>query len=111
MAKRLHAERVGFHVDPNTRILVTGGASVNLPILQVVADVFNARVYTQVGTVGHPLHPPRQAAASSAALGGAYRALHLARGGEAAIPFSEVPRDIGSDRRPRWWHRWPTRRS
>ena len=48
LAKRLHAERVGFRVDAGTRVLVTGGASVNAAILQVVADVFNARVYTQV---------------------------------------------------------------
>ena len=30
------------------RILVTGGASVNTAILQVVADVFNTRVFTMV---------------------------------------------------------------
>ena len=35
MAKRLHAERMGFKVSPETRILVTGGASVNKNILQV----------------------------------------------------------------------------
>ena len=35
LAKRLHAERIGFKLTPDTRILVTGGASVNLAILQV----------------------------------------------------------------------------
>ncbi len=67
MAKRLHAERMGltigkwkpeadsdtdksfpFFPDESTRILVTGGASVNKAILQVVADIFNAPVYVQV---------------------------------------------------------------
>jgi len=77
MAKRLHAERLGFHLTPDTRILVTGGASVNKGILQVVSDVFNAAVYTQP-------------AANSAAMGGAYRALHLAKGGDNVIPFSQL---------------------
>ena len=77
MAKRLHAERLGFHLTPDTRILVTGGASVNKGILQVVADVFNASVYTQ-------------SAANSAAMGGAYRALHLARGGDNTVAFSQL---------------------
>ena len=36
-------------VDPDsTRILVTGGGSVNASILQIIADVFNAPVLTQV---------------------------------------------------------------
>jgi len=61
MAKRLHAEKMGFKVSPETRILVTGGASVNKNILQVIADVFNMNVYSM-------------AAPNSAALGGAYRA-------------------------------------
>jgi len=77
MAKRLHAERMGFHLTPETRILVTGGASVNKGILQVVADVFNATVYTQQ-------------AANSAAMGGAYRALHLAKGGNNTQTFSQL---------------------
>ena len=38
-----------FLSDPNTtKILVTGGGSVNMAILQIIADVFNAPVYTQV---------------------------------------------------------------
>ena len=47
-AKRVHAERLGFRLGEDTRILVTGGASVNTAILQVVADVFNTRVFTMV---------------------------------------------------------------
>ena len=39
IAKRLHAETIGFKLTPDTRILVTGGASVNLAILQVFSDV------------------------------------------------------------------------
>jgi len=77
LAKRLHAETIGFKLTPDTRILVTGGASVNLAILQVVADVFNANVYTQ-------------SAANSAAMGGAYRAVYLAQGGTQVGPFSQV---------------------
>jgi len=77
MAKRIHAERMGFNLTPETRILVTGGASVNTAILQVVADVFNANVYTQ-------------SAANSAAMGGAYRALHLAKGGNETCSFSDL---------------------
>ena len=74
LAKRLHAETIGFKLTPETRILVTGGASVNLAILQVllhldltdyldypqvVADVFNANVYTQVQLKIHIQANPR----------------------------------------------------
>ena len=48
MAKRLHIEKMGFKIEANTRIVVTGGASVNDSILQILADVFNAPVFTQV---------------------------------------------------------------
>ena len=48
----------------NTSILATGGASSNVAILQVLADVFNAPVYTIKDT------------ANSACLGCAYRAKH-----------------------------------
>ena len=50
MAKRIHAERMGFVINPDTRILVTGGASVNTVILQIIADVFNAKVYNLVSS-------------------------------------------------------------
>ena len=46
------AERGHIFADPNTtKILVTGGGSVNKAILQIIADVFNAPVYTQVRTL------------------------------------------------------------
>lgn len=35
-------------LDKNTKILATGGASLNKSILQVMADVFNVPVYVQV---------------------------------------------------------------
>ena len=86
MAKRLHAEQMGFHLTPDTRILVTGGASVNTAILQVVSDVFNAKVYTQ-------------SAANSAAMGGAYRALHLAKGGDKTCSFSDLITPVAEEAR------------
>ncbi|XP_048468348.1 xylulose kinase isoform X2 [Rhincodon typus] len=63
MAKRAYAEKLGFKVLKGTRVLATGGASSNPDILKVLADVFNAPVYT-IDT------------ANSACLGCAYRAKH-----------------------------------
>nr|XP_048693487.1 xylulose kinase isoform X4 [Caretta caretta] len=63
MAKRIHAEKLGYKIMPRTRILATGGASYNKEILQVLSDVFSAPVYT-IDT------------ANSACLGCAYRAIH-----------------------------------
>ncbi|XP_034039344.1 xylulose kinase, partial [Thalassophryne amazonica] len=63
LSRRLHAERLGYSIIPGTRVLATGGASSNTDILQVLADVFNARVYTID-------------VSDSACLGSAYRALH-----------------------------------
>ena len=82
MAKRIHAERMGFVINPDTRILVTGGASVNTVILQIIADVFNAKVYNLVSDCCFSpslqfYHFPLQPDANSAALGGAYRARHV----------------------------------
>lgn len=48
IARRAHAEDIGFTLGKNTKILATGGASKNKSILQIIADVFNAPVYTQV---------------------------------------------------------------
>lgn len=59
----------GFSFGEDTRILATGGGSANKAILQVIADVFNAPVYTQKTT-------------EAAVLGAAYRAkytLYLSR--------------------------------
>lgn len=44
------ATDMGFSFGEDTRILATGGASANKSILQVLSDVFNAPVYTQVST-------------------------------------------------------------
>ena len=77
MAKRLHIEKMGFEINPSTRILVTGGASVNEPILQILSDVFNAPVFTQEETQ------------NSAALGAAFRARYVHQGGEDTKTFEE----------------------
>ncbi|KAJ8418806.1 hypothetical protein AAFF_G00003050, partial [Aldrovandia affinis] len=63
LAKRVHAEKLGYKIIPGTRVLATGGASSNKDILQVLSDVFSAPVYT-IDT------------ANSACLGCAYRATH-----------------------------------
>ncbi|MDA0578689.1 MAG: FGGY-family carbohydrate kinase [Verrucomicrobia bacterium] len=60
LTMRLHGENVGLKP---TRLIATGGASVENAILRVVADVFGAPVYVAVQ-------------ADSASLGAAYRALH-----------------------------------
>ncbi|KAM5313384.1 xylulose kinase isoform 2-T2 [Glossophaga mutica] len=76
LAKRIHAEGLGYRVMPRTKILATGGASCNRDILQVLADVFGAPVYVTD-------------TANSACVGSAYRAFHgLAAGTD--VPFSEV---------------------
>merc|ERR1719510_536462 len=77
MAKRLHVEKMGFKMDSSSRILVTGGGSVNTSILQIIADVFNAPVFTQEETK------------NSAALGAAFRARHVTLGGEKVLTFSQ----------------------
>ncbi|XP_072110205.1 xylulose kinase isoform X3 [Mobula birostris] len=63
LAKKAYAEKLGYKVLQGTRVLATGGASMNPDILQVLADVFNAPVYTIDTT-------------NSACLGSAYRAKH-----------------------------------
>lgn len=63
LAKRVHAERLGFTVG--SRILVTGGASKNTGIVQVLADVFGAAVYAL-----------KSASVNAACLGAAYLALY-----------------------------------
>ncbi|XP_029159809.1 xylulose kinase isoform X2 [Nylanderia fulva] len=63
VAKRAYAEDFGFVIGPNTRIIATGGASVNKAILQVISDVFNSPVYVSE-------------AANSAMMGAAYQAKH-----------------------------------
>lgn len=51
IAKRAHAEDFGLHINKDTKILATGGASINKSILQVMSDVFNAPVYIQVSKI------------------------------------------------------------
>lgn len=76
MAKKIHAEGLGYRVMPKTKILATGGASHNKDILQVLADVFGAPVYV-IDT------------ANSACVGSAYRAFHGLTAGT-NMPFSEA---------------------
>lgn len=79
LAKRVHAEKLGYKILPGTRVLATGGASSNKDILQVLSDVFNAPVYTIDVT-------------DSACLGCAYRALHALEA-ERGASFSETLRN------------------
>ncbi|XP_064187159.1 xylulose kinase isoform X2 [Anguilla rostrata] len=76
LAKRVHAEKLGYKIIPGTRVLATGGASSNKDILQVLSDVFSAPVYT-IDT------------ANSACLGCAYRAMHGTVAGR-GVSFSEA---------------------
>ncbi|XP_025268205.1 xylulose kinase isoform X1 [Camponotus floridanus] len=61
VAKRAYAEDFGLVIGSNTRIIATGGASVNKAILQVLSDVFNSPVYISE-------------AVNSAMMGAAYQA-------------------------------------
>ncbi|XP_013167908.1 PREDICTED: xylulose kinase [Papilio xuthus] len=45
LARRAHAEDMGFKIDSSSRLVATGGASVNKELLQIFADVFNTPVY------------------------------------------------------------------
>lgn len=65
-------------LGPTTCILATGGASSNRAILQVIADVFNAPVYTIKDT------------ANSACLGCAYRAKHGLERKASGVTFMDV---------------------
>lgn len=69
IAKKAYAEDIGFNLDKDTKILATGGASINKAILQVLSDVFNAPVYVQDQS-------------ESAMLGAAYQAKHGLLSGE-----------------------------
>jgi len=78
IAKRAHAENLGFIIDANTKIVATGGASINTTILQILSDVFNAPVYTQE-------------AVNSAVLGATYQAKHgLVRSKNSDVSFQSV---------------------
>ncbi|XP_045767284.1 xylulose kinase [Maniola jurtina] len=47
LARRAHAEDMGFTLEAGSRVVATGGASVNTALLQIFADVFNTPVYVQ----------------------------------------------------------------
>uniref|UniRef100_A0A673G963 Xylulose kinase n=1 Tax=Sinocyclocheilus rhinocerous TaxID=307959 RepID=A0A673G963_9TELE len=79
LAKRVHAEKLGYKIIAGTRVLATGGASSNKDILQVLSDVFSTPVYTIDVT-------------NSACLGCAYRALHGLEA-EAGASFTEMLRN------------------
>eukprot|EP00794_Sanderia_malayensis_P019329 gene19329-21253_t len=66
LAKRIHSEQLGFQPGITSRILATGGASKNMSILQVMADIFNCSVYRIQDTT------------NAACLGCAYTAKSLA---------------------------------
>lgn len=77
LSMRLHAANIGMRRFAS--VLVTGGASTNRRIAQVIANVFGVPVYTAQ-------------TANSASLGAAYRALHgyLCRQRGEFVPFREV---------------------
>ncbi|KFM74579.1 Xylulose kinase, partial [Stegodyphus mimosarum] len=75
LAKRVHAEDLGFSVHSASRIIATGGASTNKSLIQVLADVFNMPVYV--------LEIP-----NSACLGSALRAKHGLLGED--FPFQNM---------------------
>ncbi|XP_075231647.1 xylulose kinase-like [Lycorma delicatula] len=79
LARRAHAEDLGFSVGPGTRIIATGGASNNKTILQVLSDCFNAPVFILE-------------AANSAVLGAAYQAKHgrLRNNSNENVTFSSI---------------------
>uniref|UniRef100_A0A671NMB6 Xylulose kinase n=1 Tax=Sinocyclocheilus anshuiensis TaxID=1608454 RepID=A0A671NMB6_9TELE len=79
LAKRVHAEKLGYKIIAGTRVLATGGASSNKDILQVLSDVFSAPVYIIDVT-------------NSACLGCAYRAVHGLEA-EAGASFTETLRN------------------
>ncbi|CAM9333617.1 unnamed protein product [Pylaiella littoralis] len=78
LSMKAHARELG--VGQPVRILATGGGSNNAEVLQILADVFEAPVYTA-------------AASDSAAIGAALRAKHgveCRRKGVSYLPFSDV---------------------
>jgi len=77
VAKKTHAERIGYTFDRSSRILATGGASQNTEILQVLSNIFHCSVYTITDT------------SNSACLGGVYRAKHTLSG----QPFEEITKN------------------
>jgi len=77
LSMRYHSSNIG--ISKIERVFITGGASYNPFIVQVVADVFGVNVYVAE-------------TANSASLGAAYRALHgwLSHINKKFISFEEV---------------------
>ena len=48
LAKKLHIQRFGFKATG--KLIVTGGASKNQQIIQIISDVFQMDVYSQPTT-------------------------------------------------------------
>ncbi|CAG5090570.1 Oidioi.mRNA.OKI2018_I69.PAR.g12651.t1.cds [Oikopleura dioica] len=65
LAKRCHVEKFGF--KSTKRLIVTGGASKNRELVQIISDIFQADIFHQPETE------------HSAAVGAAYRAYHSTR--------------------------------
>ena len=63
------------------RLLVTGGASTNVALLQVVADVFGVPVFAADST-------------NAVALGGAYRAMHAYKHPDAKFDVSKIVKTV-----------------
>eukprot|EP00752_Nemacystus_decipiens_P002575 g2413.t1 len=83
LSMKAHARELG--VGRPERILATGGGSNNAEVLQILADVFQAPVFTA-------------AASDSAAIGAALRAKHgveCTRRGVSYVPFAEVYGESG----------------
>ena len=84
LSMRAHGESIG--ITAPRRIFATGGASSNAAVLQVLADVFGAPVYTAEQS-------------DSASLGAAVRALHgasIAAGGGGFVPVESLRGSGGS---------------
>lgn len=79
LARLMYAQYFGLNIEPRQKVIATGGASANLDILQVIADIFN----TTVITIDEP---------NSASLGNCYRAKHALM--PEGTPFSEVFKDV-----------------
>lgn len=82
LARRLHAERLGVRFGSTSRagnIIVTGGASRNDTIVQIIANIFQRDVY-------------RQAIAESGAYGGACTAASLIDGQSVERPEETRPK-------------------
>nr|XP_018903018.1 PREDICTED: xylulose kinase [Bemisia tabaci] len=78
IAKRAHAEDIGFAIGEHSRIIATGGGSNNPAMLQVLSDVFNSPVYAQD-------------CSNSSMLGAAYQAkFGLMKSQNKELTFSDV---------------------